>query len=341
MTTDVLDSPAAADEAPARFRPSRALRGLLVAVTAGALVVALSTLGVWAWGPGRSTDAWAGRFGDPRITLAAGASLPAGPETITHWARTFTTYGLPDDTSVLAAAFGGPVAAVGDRTWATASGTVEFTGLADALSVFGAKLNWGARFTGPTTAQLATAKVFGTLEAQTAEVRRVLRVLGWPADAELVVGEADGLGREFAARPLVPEGEQPAEPARSTDRFSFAEDGTLASVTFWTWTPAAEPDAAPIRSASQALDDLRHHRADAWVPASRVPNLVERVVGVRLFDRDDDRPAPADRITTVTLYGDGPGPNDQTNPYWEFEDASGAVAGRVLAVAGQDFESEP
>ncbi|RHA41950.1 hypothetical protein [Cellulomonas rhizosphaerae] len=337
MTTDTIDAPPT-DPAPARVRPLRVLRGVLVVVTTAALLVAVATLADWAWGPARSTDAWAGRFGDPRIVLAEGVSLPAAPETITRWSLEPTTYGLPDDTSVLEAVFGGPVVAVGDHTWATATGTVDFPQLASVLADPTSWMNGGPEFTGAGLAQVPDAPTFATQDDQLVEVHRILAILGWPADT--TVEAADGqLGRIFRVRPTVPEATtSPRSSVFPAPRFVFAEDGTLKSLTLQPWALTQPAELAPVRSAEQALDDLRHHRSEvATTAGGTVPNLVERVLGTTFFPADDSETPPPGPIASVTLYGDSAGVIGQTHPVWVFSDADGNTVGAVLAAEDDVF----
>ncbi|MDM7830705.1 hypothetical protein [Cellulomonas edaphi] len=331
MTTDVTDAPGTAAEVPPRFRPSRALRGLLVVITSAALLVAVATVVDWGWRSGRSTDAWAGRFGDPAMTLADGTALPASPPTITRWMLEPTTYGLPDDTSVLAAAFGGPVVAVDAHTWATATGTVEFSALDSVLADPTSPMNTGPTFTGATSEQVPAAPTFTTEKAQLDEVRRLLAVVGWPADAP-VRGFTSGSGRAFSVRPPVPEAAITTNASVfPAPRVEFAADGSLSSVRLQPWALTRPAEQTAVRSAEQALDDLRHHRsAVAWWEARTTPNLVERVVGSPFFSSADDA-SPTGPIASITLYGDCTGVLGQTHPCWVFLDADGNHVGTVLA----------
>ena len=349
MTTDVIDAPPT-DPAPPAVRPMRVLRAVLVVVTAAALLVAVATLVDWAWGPGRSTDAWSSRFGDPRITLAKGTTLPSSPETLTRWTLEPTTYGLPEDTSVLEAAFGGPVVPVDEHTWATASGTVEFTMLDEVLAHPTSWMNRGPEFFGAAVEQVADAPTFTTEAAQTAEVRRILAVLGWPANASLRVSgtgterttwtDADGtqhvrqlsLGRSIRVLPPVPDAEtKPGSSVFPAPWFMFGPDGTLKHLSLAPWALVQPAGTAQVRSAQEALDDLRHHRREVtFLSDVKVPNLVERVLGSNFFPDDSDS-TPAGPITDASLYGDCTGLIGRTHPCWVFNDADGNFVGSVLA----------
>jgi hypothetical protein len=331
VSTDLIDAPSTSEAQPARVRPVRVLRAVLIIVTTAALLVAVATVADWARGPGRSTDAWASRFGDPRVVLAEGTTLPASPGTITRWSLEPTTYGLPDDTSVLEAAFGGPVVAVDDHTWATATGTVEFPHLAAVLADPLSWSNAGPEFSGAGTAQLPGAPTFMTEEAKTTEVRRILAVVGWPADATLRSYDSQ-LGRHFQVLPTVPEAAvSPRGSVFPAPQFIFADDGSLTSLILQPWTMAQPAGRVGVRSAEQALDDLQHHRRDvALVPDSKVPNLVERMLGSNFFRPDDSDSPPPGPITDVVLYGDCTVVLGQTHPCWVFEDADGNHAGTVL-----------
>jgi hypothetical protein len=306
------------------------LRGALFAVILVATLVTVPTLAVWVWGPGRSSDLWSERWGDPMITLDDDADLPAAPATLRSWEFRTTDLGLPDDTGVLADAFGGPVVEVEDGTFATATGTVtRWERGSGALPEDGDMYE----FHGPSVVTTPGVASFTTPEAREREARRILAAVGWPADTVLQVAQrADGAAR-LVAEPRVPGTDQTERLSGMAPPLivSFVEDGSLRSVVFSTRVPVRSTE-LPTVPAAQALDDLRHHRAGTLRQEVDVPNVVERVVD-RVLGPLNEAETPAGPVTTATLVAGFPTAEPQDSlPAWELTDADGRVAGWALAV---------
>ncbi|MBO3084532.1 hypothetical protein [Cellulomonas fengjieae] len=313
-----------------RTVPRQVVRGVLVAVVVVAALVSVPTLAVWAWGPGRSSDLWSERFGDPLITLADGVELPAVPPTLRSWEFRTSALGLPDDTAVLADAFGGPVVAVADGVYATATGTVSIWEQSP-----GTPDDDGDMYTfqGPSVVSTPGVATFPAADAREREARRILTALGWPTDTVLHVDQRPDGAARFVAEPRVPGTDQTARPSGMAPPviISFVEDGSLRSVSFSTTVPARSTDVATV-SADQALDALRHHRDGSMPQVHHVPSFMEHVTD-RLFSPLNAPSAPAGPITTATLIaGVATAEPQDSLPAWEFSDADGVVAGWALAV---------
>jgi hypothetical protein len=184
MSTDTATAETAAPGTPTARGP-RILKTTLMTVTLVAALIAVPTLAVWAWGPGRSSDLWSKQLADPGIALADGTAVPAGPTTMRTWPYRNTTYGLPNNTSILAAAFGGPVKQVKPGTWATATGTVTTPRNLASIANEPYGNSYGFEFDGPSVAARPGAATFHTHASQEREVRRILTALGWPHQADL------------------------------------------------------------------------------------------------------------------------------------------------------------
>lgn len=301
------------------------LRGVLVAVVLVATLVCVPSLAVWAWGPGRSSDLWSQRWGDPAITLADDVDLPEAPATLRSWEFRTTT-----GTGVLSDAFGGPVVEVEEGVFATATGTVTRWERQPGTPVDDGEL---FSFQGPSVASTPGVATFTTPESRERETRRILAALGWPADAVLQVDQrADG-GAWLVAEPRVPGTDQTAGLSGMAPPLvvSFVEDGSLRSVTFSTRLPLRATELATV-PAAQALDDLRHHRAGSMREPVNVPSFMERVTD-RLFTPLNPPTPPPGPVTTATLVAGFPTAEPQDSlPAWQFTDAEGDVVGLALAV---------
>lgn len=315
-------SAAGQTQAVPQVRLRRLLQVGLSTVAVVGVVVAVTMSGLWAWGPLRWTDAYAQRFGDPRVFLADGAAISSTPSTATTWKVEPTTFGLPDSTAALADAFGGPAVTVRPGIVATRTGTVDYS-LVD-LSQVQADWTNGAvsaiRFSGASADDVPTTPRLRTESERIRELRRIAEALGWPAAAASAAVVAIERSGDFTSYYLAPASGLADDIPGMWLAATYDADGVLRHALLWLQRPAEPRQDVATISAQQALDNLVHHR-DAQ-PLMDDPNWWSRW-GDRLLGLGARPPTPGtDGITSARLVTAepwlAPSGSDRTGVYWEF-----------------------